>query len=156
MFTDYKPIIKEWNYTAVTLNDNSVYSNPGDVILPSSSTTADNSIVVASSVVKPNIILGGDINIIRTGDVHLSALIAYIISNTYLKNIIYKTVEGITIRHLYLENLKNIKIKLPSEKQEQELICNTLLKVDNMLLLQKDKISKLQSLKQFLLNKLFI
>ena len=156
LFTDYKPIIKEWNYTAVTLDDNSVYSKPGDVILPSSSTTADNSIVVASSIIKPNIILGGDINIIRTGDVHLSTLIAYIISNTYLKNKIYKTVEGITIRHLYLENLKNIKIKLPSEKKEQELICNTLLKVDNMLLLHKDKISKLHSLKQFLLNQLFM
>lgn len=155
LFTDYKWIINNYEYYTDN-KDKSVLSLKGDIIMPSSSTTSDDSIVTASAITKDGIIIEGDINIIRTKNIELAKIIALEITNTYIKKQIYKKVEGITIRHLYNENLKNIKVLFPKDENETKLINSFFQSIYDQITLQQQKLDTYKKLKKTLLNKMFI
>ena len=73
----------------------------------------------------------------------------------YYQIIHWDGIEGSTIKRLYNKNIRLTKIYLPTLKEQQEI--GVLFKViDEEIDLQQKRISKLQTIKQFLLQNMFI
>lgn len=58
--------------------------------------------------------------------------------------------------NLKYTNLKNIKTKIPTDLKEQEAIGEFFRKIDEILELSQKRISKLENIKKYLLNKMFV
>lgn len=126
LYTTYSEVISDivskTNYTT------SILSKNGDVLIPCSTTTKAIDLATASSIKLDNILIGGDINILRpTIDIN-SDFIAYYITNI-IKKKIATYAQGTTIIHLYGKDIKPIKIKIPTIN-EQNLIINIIKNAD--------------------------
>ena len=126
LYTTYSEVISDivskTNYTT------SILSKNGDVLIPCSTTTKAIDLATASSIKIDNILIGGDINILRpTIDIN-SDFIAYYITNI-IKKKIATYAQGTTIIHLYGKDIKPIKIKIPTIN-EQNLIINIIKNAD--------------------------
>ena len=118
------------------------HSKQNDVIIPCSGETAID-IAVARCVPFDNVLLGGDMNVIRLHK-YDGAFMAYQL-NGKRKTDIAKLAQGVSVVHLYGENLKSIKTYNPS-LQEQQKIVKLLSMLDERLEVQNKIIEKLQSL----------
>ena len=118
------------------------HSKQNDVIIPCSGETAID-IAVARCVPFDNVLLGGDLNVIRLHK-YDGAFMAYQL-NGKRKTDIAKLAQGVSVVHLYGENLKSIKTCNPS-LQEQQKIVKLLSMLDERLEVQNKIIEKLQSL----------
>ena len=117
-------------------------SKRNDVIIPCSGETAID-IAVARCVPFDNILLGGDLNIIR---LHKDdgAFMAYQL-NGKRKIDIAKLAQGVSVVHLYGDNIKAIKTYNPC-LQEQQKIVKLLSMLDERMELQNKIIEKLETL----------
>lgn len=118
------------------------HSKQNDVIIPCSGETAID-IAVARCVPFDNVLLGGDMNVIRLHK-YDGAFMAYQL-NGKRKTDIAKLAQGVSVVHLYGENLKSIKTYNPS-LQEQQKIVKLLSMLDERLEVQNKIIYKLKSL----------
>ena len=119
-------------------------SRQNDVIIPCSGETAID-IAVARCVPFDNILLGGDLNIIRLHKDN-GAFMAYQL-NGKRKIDIAKLAQGVSVVHLYGESLKAIKTFNPC-LQEQQKIVRLLSMLDERLEVQNKIIEKYESLIQ--------
>lgn len=126
------------------------HSKQNDVIIPCSGETAID-IAVARCVPFDNVLLGGDMNVIRLHK-YDGAFMAYQL-NGKRKTDIAKLAQGVSVVHLYGENLKSIKTYNPS-LQEQQKIVKLLSMLDERLEVQNKIIEKLQSLIKGLVDEL--
>ena len=117
-------------------------SKRNDVIIPCSGETAID-IAAARCVPFDNILLGGDLNIIR---LHKDdgAFMAYQL-NGKRKIDIAKLAQGVSVVHLYGENIKAIKTYNPC-LQEQQKIVKLLSMLDERIEVQNKIIEKLETL----------
>lgn len=117
-------------------------SKRNDVIIPCSGETAID-IAVARCVPFDNILLGGDLNIIR---LHKDdgAFMAYQL-NGKRKIDIAQLAQGVSVVHLYGENIKAIKTYNPC-LQEQQKIVKLLSMLDERIEVQNKIIEKLEAL----------
>ena len=120
------------------------HSKQNDVIIPCSGETAID-IAVARCVPFDNVLLGGDLNVIRLHK-YDGAFMAYQL-NGKRKTDIAKLAQGVSVVHLYGENLKSIKTYNPS-LQEQQKIVKLLSMLDERLEVQNKIIEKYESLIQ--------
>ena len=149
LYTKYKSeVISEVLSRTNIENSNLVQSKSNDVIIPSSGETAID-ISTARCVPFSNILLGGDLNIIRLKE-HDGRFLSYQL-NGVRKLEIAKIAQGVSVVHLYGESLKRLKIKLPSI-QEQNKISSLLNLIDERIATQNRIIEKLLSLMQGLNN----
>lgn len=153
MYTNYKTAYTESDSFA-SLQYGSVLSQAGDVIVPASGETAED-ISIASAVLKNNIILGGDLNIIRPNDYLDSIFLALSLSTGSVKNELTKMAEGATIAHLRNNNLKSVTMLAPSP-EEQSLIGNFFKNLDEKIELLEKKITKIENFKKAMLEKMFV
>ena len=123
-------------------NSNLVRSKANDVIIPSSGETAID-ISTARCVPYDNILLGGDINIIRLKDQD-GRFFSYQL-NGVRKLDIAQIAQGVSVVHLYGESLKRLKVRYPS-KSEQEKISSLLSVLDERIETQNRIINEIQSL----------
>ena len=126
------------------------HSKQNDVIIPCSGETAID-IAVARCVPFDNVLLGGDLNVIRLHK-YDGAFMAYQL-NGKRKTDIAKLAQGVSVVHLYGENLKSIKTYNPS-LQERQKIVKLLSMLDERLEVQNKIIEKLQSLIRGIRNSL--
>ena len=119
------------------------HSKQNDVIIPCSGETAID-IAVARCVPFDNVLLGGDMNVIRLHK-YDGAFMAYQL-NGKRKTDIAKLAQGVSVVHLYGENLKSIKTYNPS-LQEQQKIVKLLSMLDERLEVQNKIIEDLKKLK---------
>ena len=126
-------------------------SKRNDVIIPCSGETAID-IAVARCVPFDNIILGGDLNIIR---LHKDdgAFMAYQL-NGKRKIDIAQLAQGVSVVHLYGENIKAIKTYNPC-LQEQQKIVKLLSMLDERIEVQNKIIEDLKKLKSAIAETLF-
>ena len=126
-------------------------SKRNDVIIPCSGETAID-IAVARCVPFDNILFGGDLNIIR---LHKDdgAFMAYQL-NGKRKVDIAKLAQGVSVVHLYGENIKAIKTYNPC-LQEQQKIVRLLSMLDEHLEVQNKIIEDLKKLKSALYQEMF-
>ena len=143
LYTKYKSeIIRKVISKTNIESSNLKRSKRNDVIIPCSGETAID-IAVARCIPFDNILLGGDLNIIR---LHKDdgAFMAYQL-NGKRKIDIAKLAQGVSVVHLYGENLKSIKTYNPC-LQEQQKIVKLLSMFDERIEAQNKIIEKLETL----------
>ena len=143
LYTKYKSeTIREVISKTNINNTKLVRSKANDVIIPCSGETAED-IATARCVLKGNILLGGDLNIIRLHG-YDGAFMSYQL-NGRRKYEIAKVAQGVSVVHLYGEHLKGVKTINPC-LEEQKKISKLLSLLDERIATQNKVIDKLQSL----------
>ena len=128
-------------------NDEYFMSQKGDVLMPTSDVTPTG-LATASCIDLDDVILGGDILIIRPNKNILNGnYLSYVISSE--RKQILKLVTGVTVYHIYSSDMKNFKFWLPCiEKQEN--IVNKLSQCDREIELLKQELEQYKQLKKSL------
>ena len=153
LYTKYKSeTIKEVISKTNIDNTKLVKSKANDVIIPCSGETAEE-IATARCVLKDDVLLGGDLNIIRLHG-YDGSFMSYQL-NGKRKYDIAKVAQGVSVVHLYGEHLKNIKTINPS-LNEQKKIANLLSLLDERISTQNKIIDKLESLIKGICNNYFL
>lgn len=143
LYTKYKSeTIREVISKTNIDNTKLVRSKANDVIIPCSGETAED-IATARCVLNGNILLGGDLNIIRLHG-YDGAFMSYQL-NGRRKYDIAKVAQGVSVVHLYGEHLKGVKTINPC-LEEQKKIAKLLSFLDERIATQNKIIDKLQSL----------
>jgi len=153
MYTHYQTVINEID-TFVENDESCVRSLKDDVIIPASGeTTID--IARASVVPYQGIILGGDINIIKTNKKILNPIfLALTLSNGKQQKELSKKAQGKSVVHLYNSELKKVIVDFP-KIEEQIAIGKLFEELENLISLQKRKLEKLKELKRAYLQQMF-
>ena len=120
-----------------------VRSQTNDVIIPCSGESAVD-IATARCVKQSDVLLGGDLNIIRLKGEHDGSFFAYQL-NGKRKYDIAKVAQGVSVVHLYGEHLKGVKVNYPSAA-EQKKISSLLALIDQRIETQKKIIEEYESL----------
>ena len=128
-----------------------VKSKANDVIIPCSGETAED-IATARCVLNGNILLGGDLNIIRLHG-YDGAFMSYQL-NGRRKYDIAKVAQGVSVVHLYGEHLKGVKTINPC-LEEQKKIAKLLSLLDERIATQNKIIEDLKKLKSAISANLF-
>lgn len=152
LYTKYKSeTIKEVISKTNIDNTKLVKSKANGVIIPCSGETAEE-IATARCVLKDDILLGGDLNIIRLHG-YDGSFMSYQL-NGKRKYDIAKVAQGVSVVHLYGEHLKNIKTINPS-LNEQKKIANLLSLLDERISTQNKIIEDLKKLRSAISKHLF-
>ena len=152
LYTVYGMVIDNIIYKTNTINQNMITSQKGDVLIPSSDTTPTG-LARASSLEKDDIILGGDINILRPNRNIDGSFLSYNINAN--RSQLLKLIKGTTVKHIYNDDLKDVLVRVP-EKEEQKLIVDLFRNIDNQIAIEEEKLAKLEKLKQAYLNDMFV
>lgn len=151
LYTKYKSeTIREVISKTNINNTKLVKSKANDVIIPCSGETAED-IATARCVLNGNILLGGDLNIIRLHG-YDGAFMSYQL-NGRRKYDIAKVAQGVSVVHLYGEHLKGVKTINPC-LEEQKKITKLLSLLDERIATQNKIIEKMQTLIRGISNKL--
>lgn len=152
LYTKYETSIFDVD-TFVKEKAGSVYSKGGEVIVPASGETAED-ISIASVVVKPGILLGGDLNIVSPTTEYDSAFLALTISSGAAHKYLSSLAQGKSVVHLHNADIQSVSAKFPT-KREQEKIHLLFGKIDTLITLHQRKYEKLVNIKKSMLNKMF-
>lgn len=128
-----------------------VKSKANDVIIPCSGETAVD-IATARCVPYDNILLGGDLNIIRLYDCD-GSFMSYQL-NGKRKYDLAKVAQGVSVVHLYGDHLKGVKTYNPC-LDEQKKIAKLLSLLDERIATQNKIIEDLKKLKVAIIEKLY-
>ncbi len=127
-----------------------VRSKANDIIIPASGETAID-ISTARCVLQDDVLLGGDLNIIRLFNQD-GRFFSYQLNGVRKKDIA-RIAHGVSIVHLHGNALSHITVNYPS-RSEQEKISSLLSLIDQRIAIQNKVIEKLKSLIRELNNKL--
>ena len=153
LYTKYKSEIIDEVYSRTELDSSSlVKSKANDVIIPCSGETAID-ISTARCVPFNNILLGGDLNIIRLKHDD-GGFFAYQLNGARKKDIA-RVAQGVSVVHLYGENLKHIRVYHPAI-EEQKKITRLLSLIDERIATQNKIIEDLKLLKSAIRKKVFV
>lgn len=150
LYTRYAEVIREV-YSKTNFNiEKSILSEENDVIIPASGETQID-IATASCVLKSGVILGGDLNIIKTDK--NGVFLSYYLNNKR-KLDIANLAQGISVVHLYSSQLALLNLSFPS-LPEQTKIASFLTTVDDKLQALKKKKTLLEQYKKGVMQKIF-
>ena len=152
LYTKYETCIFDVD-TFVKEKAGSVHSKGGEVIVPASGETAED-ISIASVVVKPGILLGGDLNIVSPTAEYNSAFLALTISSGATHKYLSSLAQGKSVVHLHNADIQSVSAKFPT-KREQEKIHLLFGKIDTLITLHQRKYEKLVNIKKSMLDKMF-
>jgi len=142
LYTKYGEVIS--SVVSRTQANDGLPSKTGDILIPSSTTTSGIDLANATAILEDDVLLGGDINVLRPKKKMSAVFMAHLL--THIKKYdIASRAQGITIIHLYGSDLKTISVQLPEEIEEQNLIASVLLNSQNEI---GNLISQLDGLKQ--------
>ena len=152
LYTKYKSEIINEVYSRTELDSSPlVKSKANDIIIPCSGETAID-ISTARCILFNNILLGGDLNIIRLKHDD-GGFFAYQLNGARKKDIA-RVAQGVSVVHLYGENLKQIKVYYPNI-EEQRKITHLLSLIDERIATQNKIIEDLKKLKSAISKHLF-
>lgn len=150
LYTTYNETISEvFSKTNLSI-DESVVSQANDVIIPASGETQLD-IATASCVLRDGIILGGDLNIIRTKN--SGVFLSYYLNNKG-KIDIARLSQGSSVIHLYSKQISTLKISFPS-LTEQQKIASFLTALDDKITQLTEKKALLEQYKKGMMQQLF-
>jgi len=152
LYTRYKEVVHQ--VYSRTESTDGLLSVVGDVLIPSSTTTSGIDLANATAVLESDVLLGGDINVLRPLNNDLDAsFIAHLLTHEK-KHEIASRAQGITIIHLYGSDLKDLSICLPETLEEQQKIASVLTSADKEIDLLKQQLSDLKQEKKALMQQL--
>lgn len=131
--------------------ENPTLSKSNDVLMPTSDVTP-NGLAKACAIYLDDIVLGGDILVIRSNKM-LGLFFAYFVENN--PSAIIEKATGTTVFHIYAKDLMSVEIPMPSY-EEQTAIGNFFQKLDQTLALQSAALEKLTQLKKALLAAMLV
>lgn len=150
LYTKYKSETIEKVISKTNIeNTKLVRSKANDVIIPCSGETAED-IATARCVLNDNILLGGDLNIIRLRG-YDGIFMSYQL-NGKRKYDIAKVAQGVSVVHLYGEHLKGVKTVNPC-LEEQKKIASLLALLDERIATQNKIIEDLKKLKSAIIER---
>ena len=153
LYTRYKSEVITNVFSKTALPDSElVKSKANDIIIPASGETAED-IATARCVPFNNILLGGDLNIIRLHEQD-GKFFSYQL-NGVRKYDIATVAQGVSVVHLHAGDLKGITVKYPSHIAEQEKISQILGLIDDRIATQSKIIEELTTLRSALIEKVF-
>ena len=154
LYTKYQTLISEVDTYASIKND-TVFSKGNEIIMPASGETPED-IARASAVQVENIILGGDLNVMRFDLAKYSTLfIALAITYTKAHYDLSKVAQGKSVVHLQNKEIGNAEIMLPSFAEQQK-IASYFTALDKQITLQSQRLEKLKQIKTACLDKMFV
>ena len=152
LYTKYETIISEID-TFVDAKEDSIVSEGNEVLVPASGETAED-IARAAVVKSAEIILGGDLNIIKPHPELVSSFLAITISNGTQQKELSKRAQGKSVVHIHNSDLKEVIFSYPST-YEQTAISKFFHTLDDTITLHQRKLDGLKELKQGYLQKMF-
>ena len=150
LYTHYNETISSIKSKTDLRLEDSVVSEINDIIIPASGETQID-IATASCVLKDGVILGGDLNIIKTKED--GVFLSYYLNNNKKKDIA-NLAQGVSVVHLYSSQLSLLKLNLPS-LPEQQKIASFLTTVDDKISNLKQKVSLLEKYKKGVMQQIF-
>lgn len=151
LYTRYSEVIDKVCSNTNLEIEKTIISKKNDVIIPSSGESQID-IATASCVINEGIILGGDLNIIRS-EIN-GVFLAYYLNN-YKKHDIASLSQGISVVHLYSTHLSQLKLEIPS-KEEQQKIADCLSAIDQSINQLNNQIDQSTQFKKGLLQRMFV
>lgn len=150
LFTKYNEVISKV-YSRTDKQDG-FKSEAGDVLMPSSDVTPDG-LARASAITLGNVILGGDMNILRPYKGTNSIFLSYLLNHS--KREIIKLVSGTTVKHIYPSQIITCELPVIDNEDEQQKIASCLSSLDELIAALNDKLAALKNHKKGLLQNLF-
>ncbi len=152
LFTTYREVVSDLkSRTNVT---SGTRSKVGDLLVPCSTTTTAIDLANVTALNQENVLLGGDITVLRSRDALSNVFYAYYLTN-YKKRELAKFGQGVTIIHVYYNHFKEMIIDIPSV-QEQEKIADFIVSLDNLIEAKSRQVAKTEQWKKGLIQKMFI
>jgi type I restriction enzyme, S subunit len=152
LFTKYTEIIH--SIVSKTDYEEGILSKKGDILIPGSTTTTGIDLARASAIPFDEVLIGGDVNIIRPRNNNVdSAFLALYITNTRQQEIAIRA-KGITVYHLHGKDLLDLPLRIPNDKDEQIAIASILSDMDAELDILTAKLNKLRNIKQGMMSEL--
>jgi len=151
LFTEYQEVIGAVR-SRTNLEENVFLSVKNDVLMPTSDVTPSG-LAKACCLNSDDIILGGDILVIRTERqaVNGEFLARHI---RHLENKVLQLVSGSTVFHLYASSMEKLVLSFPG-KHEQQKIVDCLSSLDDLIAVQAHKVDALKTHKKGLMQQLF-
>lgn len=151
LYTDYDEVITHIkSFTNIDLTG-MILSKINDVIIPSSGEDRFD-IAQAACVQVSNVMLGGDLNILR-GNFNGIFLAYYL--NTAKRHDIARVAQGNSVVHLYSSQLAALTIEIPCI-DEQTKIAYFLTAIDNKITAVDQQIERIETFKKGLLQQMFV
>ncbi len=151
LYTDYDEVITHIKSFTNTDLKGMILSKINDVIIPSSGEDRFD-IAQAACVQVSNVMLGGDLNILR-GNFNGIFLAYYL--NTAKRHDIARVAQGNSVVHLYSSQLAALTIEIPCI-DEQAKIANFLTAIDNKITAVDQQIGRIETFKKGLLQQMFV
>lgn len=153
LFTTYDYLVRKC--VSRTNYQEGIPSKIGDVLMPGSTTTNGIDLAKAVSINSDDILLGGDVIILRSknGFSYDSYFLSCVLTDIKKKEV-EQAAQGITIIHLNAKELANISINLPNDVREQTAISERLRTMDNEIASLEAELQKYKALKQGMMQKL--
>jgi len=152
IYTTYDKFI--FNIISKTDVNEGIKSKKDDVLIPASTTTSALDLATATTLLEDDVLIGGDVNILRK---KMPASFDGIFFAYYLSHVkkheLARLAQGITIVHLYGKDLKKIAIETP-KIEEQRAIADVLVKGYQEIEALEKKKALVEDQKKFLLNNL--
>lgn len=149
LFTTYKEVINSIN---LRTNVSGFLSKAGDILMPTSDVTPIG-LATASAILVDNVVLGGDINVLRPIDIE-PIFLSYVLN--FEKKQIIQLVSGTTVKHIYSKDLKGVQLVIPSNVQEQTKIASFLSAIDDKINHVTRQIAHTRQYKKGLLQQMFV
>ncbi|XKX05392.1 restriction endonuclease subunit S [Tenacibaculum maritimum] len=149
LFTNYNHIITSVR-SRTNENSDIFLSKENDVLMPTSDVTP-NGLATASALFEDDIILGGDVLVIRPNKSLYGAFLSYQISMN--KQQIMSLISGTTVYHLYGSDMSKFNFHIP-KIDEQKAIIRILYDMEVEITQLETKKAKYQQLKQGMLQEL--
>lgn len=150
LYTHYKELVDETISKTSLDNSELVLSELYDILIPASGETAID-ISTASCLLKENIALGGDINIIKTSE--YGPFLTYYLKHKK-KYDIARVAQGNSVVHLYPHLLKSLMVHFPSITEQQKIV-SFLTVVDKRIEQLTKKKKLLEEYKKGVMQKIF-
>lgn len=151
LFTKYNEVIS--TVISKTNKEKGFLSQKGDILMPSSDVTPKG-LAKASSIQIKNVVLGGDMNILRPNKSYSSIYLSYLLN--FNKNKIIEIVSGTTVKHIYNKDVRNLEFVISNSLPEQTKIANFLTAIDEKINKVDVQIKQTELWKKGLLQGMFV
>jgi len=138
LYTSYGQVIDAVRSATNVEMNRAIRSTGNDVLIPSSGETAID-IARASAIVIPQVILGGDLNVLRTKQD--ARFIAYTLSYNH-KIELARLAQGNSVVHLYGKHMRSVIVSLP-DIREQKIIADFIHFIDRKIDLTLGKLENI-------------
>lgn len=153
LYTNYETVITSVD-TFASPQPGALISRGDEVLVPASGETAED-IAIASALLQPGVLIGGDLNVIRPRRNIDPVFLALNLSNGVAKETLVKRAQGKSVVHLRNSDIQDIEIFFPT-LEEQHAIGEVFFNLDALIAAESCYITQLTQAKTALLQRMFV